>query len=179
MRGRVYKSFALNREVVTFIRLKVIAGKQYAYLVENSWSAKGPRQKVSRYLGKYIELPATPVIPAEANTSSIITAELRSRGFSEKLTFGKIKVSLQTCTVREGRKKIVLGLNGAFLCDYTLRKLLHFHPSVEVTPGYGLARAFSDAGVRVTREQFVVIYKKLYKKAETRDADARPPAQSA
>jgi hypothetical protein len=149
---------------MAFIRLKKVSGAQYAYLVENSWSAKGPRQKVSRYLGKYVELPAMPVIPAEPDTAKLIAAELRSRGFSEKLSFDKLKVNLGTCSVREGKKKIVLGLNGGFLCDYTLRKLLHFQPAVEVTPGYRLARAFSDAGVRVSREQFVAIYKKLYKK---------------
>lgn len=152
---------------MVFIRLKKVAGKQYAYLVENSWSSSGPRQKVSRYLGKYIELPGSPLQPAEASSGTLITAELRSRGFNEKLTLDKIKVDMRRCTVREGRKKVVLGINGGFLCDYTLRKLLHYQPTQEVTPGYGLARAFSDAGVRVSREQFVAIYKKLYKRRTT------------
>ena len=44
---------------MVFIRLKNINGKQYAYLVENKWykrkfksKSKGPRQKVSKYLGR-------------------------------------------------------------------------------------------------------------------------------
>jgi hypothetical protein len=149
---------------MAFIRLKRVNGAYYAYLVENTWTTKGPRQKVGRYLGKYVELPEMPVIPAEPDTAKLIAAELRSRGFSDKLVSDKIKVNLQTCTVRQGKKKLVLGLNGGFLCDYTLRKLLHFQPAEEVTPGYRLARAFSDAGIRISREQFVGIYKKLYKK---------------
>jgi hypothetical protein len=149
---------------MSFIRLKKVAGKQYAYLVENEWTTKGPRQKVGRYLGKYVELPAADLTSVEPAVAKLVAAELRGRGFSEKLTKEKIKVNLQTCTIKEGRNSVVLGLNGGFLCDYTLRRLLHFQPAEEVTPGYRLARAFSDAGIRVTRDQFVVIYKKLYKR---------------
>jgi hypothetical protein len=149
---------------MSFIRLKKVAGKQYAYLVENEWTAKGPRQKVGRYLGKYVELPAAPLQVAEPTVAKLVAAELQGRGFSEKLSQDKIRVNLQACTVKEGKKSIVLGLNGGFLCAYTLRKLLHFQVAEEVTPGYRLARAFSDAGIRVTRDQFVAIYKKLYKR---------------
>ncbi len=156
---------------MAFIRLKRVAGKEYAYLVENTWTAKGPRQGVSRYLGKYIALDVAPIAPAEAETSKLIAAELLARGFSEKLSKEKLKVSLQTCTVREGRKRVVLGINGGFLCDFTLRKLLHFQPVEEVTPGYSLARAFSDAGIRVARDQFVRIYQKIYtRKAQQGEA---------
>jgi hypothetical protein len=44
---------------MSFIRIKRIAGKEYAYLVKNKWykrrfkgKNKGPRQKVSKYLGR-------------------------------------------------------------------------------------------------------------------------------
>jgi len=44
---------------MSFIRTKKISGKEYAYLVENKWykrrhkgKNKGPRQKVSKYLGR-------------------------------------------------------------------------------------------------------------------------------
>jgi hypothetical protein len=149
---------------VAFIRLKQVAGKQYAYLVENNWSGSGPRQKVSKYLGRYLELAEAPQLQADANTSDLIRAELHARGFSDKLSKDSIKVDLRRCTIRDGRRRVVLGINGGYLCDHTLRKLLHFIPVQEVTPGYALARAFSDAGIRVRREQFVLIYKKLYKK---------------
>lgn len=152
---------------MAFIRLKKVAGKHYAYLVENTWSSKGPRQSVAKYLGKYVQLEDAPPLLAESETGKLIAAELRARGFSEKLAKEKMKVNLQTCTVREGKKRIVLGLNGGFLCDYTLRRLLHFQPVEEVTPGYKLARSFSDAGVRISREQFVHIYKKLYTRHAT------------
>ena len=44
---------------MSFIRTKKIDGKEYAYLVENKWykhsfkgKGRGPRQKVSKYLGR-------------------------------------------------------------------------------------------------------------------------------
>ncbi len=44
---------------MSFIRTKKIDGKEYAYLVENKWykrkvkgRGKGPRQKVTKYLGR-------------------------------------------------------------------------------------------------------------------------------
>ena len=44
---------------MSFIRVKKINGKEYAYLVENKWykrkvkgKGRGPRQKVSMYLGR-------------------------------------------------------------------------------------------------------------------------------
>lgn len=148
---------------MAFIRLKKIAGHQYAVLVENTWTSKGPRQSSKRYLGRYREFPATQIQPpAVPDVAAHVRAELLACGFSDKLALDKIKVNLQNCTVRDGRKRIVLGINGGYLCDFTLRKLLHFVPLEEVTPGYGLARAFSDAGVRVARDQFVRIYQKIY-----------------
>lgn len=147
---------------MAFIRLKKVAGKHYACLVENTWTTKGPRQKVVAYLGKCIALPQAPAPAGGSDIRSLVAAELRSHGFDEKLVLGKVKVNVHTGTVREGKRRVTLSLNGGFLCDYTLRRLLVFQPVVEATPGYALARAFSDAGLRVSREHFVTIYKKLY-----------------
>ena len=44
--------FAWCLNTMAFVRVKRINGGTYAYLVENSWTRKGTRQKVSRYLGK-------------------------------------------------------------------------------------------------------------------------------
>lgn len=152
---------------MAFIRLKKISGKQYACLVENTWTPRGPRQQVKQYLGKFIPLESGEIGPSQPDITSVIAAELRAHGFNDQLTLGKVKVNLRLCSVREGKKKVVLGMNGGFFCDNTLRKLLRFQPSVEVTPGYLLARAFSDAGIRVSKEQFVNIYKKVYKSVST------------
>lgn len=152
-----------------FIRLKRVGKEHYAYLVDNEWTPKGPRQKVKKYLGKYLELSlaATPRVEGLITPGTLLAAELKARGFTERLNHPehKISINLKLCTVKQGRKNIVLGVNGGFICSYTLRRLLHHIPSVEVTPGYNLARAFSDAGIRVTREQFVTIYNNAYKRA--------------
>ena len=39
-----------------FIRLKKLKGKDYAYLVKNTWTKNGPRQKSKKYLGRCIIL---------------------------------------------------------------------------------------------------------------------------
>ena len=39
-----------------FIRTKVIKGNKYAYLVENTWTQNGSRQKTVEYLGKICEI---------------------------------------------------------------------------------------------------------------------------
>lgn len=41
---------------MAFIRIKKIKGKEYAYLIKNKWTKKGPRQKASKYLGPVIKL---------------------------------------------------------------------------------------------------------------------------
>jgi hypothetical protein len=152
-----------------FIRLKHVGNDRYAYLVENTWTSKGPRQTVTKYLGKYLELPATPLLPSPSfiTPGVLLSAELKARGFTERLRHPELKVTvnLKACTVQQERKNVVLGINSGFVCGYTLRRLLHHVPRVEVTPGYALARAFSDAGVRVSREQFVSIYNNAYKRA--------------
>lgn len=154
-----------------FIRLKRVGKEHYAYLVDNEWTTKGPRQRVKKYLGKYLELPtsAQPAVQGMITPGTLLAAELKSRGFSERLNHLELKITinLKLCTVKQGRKNIVLGMNGGFVCGYTLRRLLHHIPVVEVTAGYALARAFSDAGVRVSREQFVRIYNNAYKRART------------
>lgn len=156
---------------MAFIRLKRVGAERYAYLVDNEWTPKGPRQRVKRYLGKYVELSSKPQEPLNtgvpATPGLLITAELRGQGFSERLKHPDlgVKVDLRLCTVKAGTKNVVLGLNGGFLCSFTLRKLLHFIPTHEAVAGYSLARAFSDAGVRVSREQFVAIYRKVQQRA--------------
>lgn len=152
---------------MTFIRLKKIAGKRYACLVENTWTVKGPRQQVKQYLGKYIPLAEAEMDASQPDIMSLVSAELKPRGFSDTLTKDGVKINLRLCTIRDGRKKAVLGLNGGYLCDYTLRRLVRFQAITETTPGYALARAFSDAGIRVPRDQFVAIYKKVYKSKVT------------
>ncbi len=155
---------------MTFIRLKRVGKERYAYLVDNVWTSKGPRQQVKRYLGKYLELPDAPrgslIHGALPTISLLVGSELRGRGFTEKLsnTELNIRINLKTCTARQGTKNIVLGINGGFLCGYTLRKLIHAVPLVEVVQGYSFARAFSDAGIRVSREEFVVLYRRLQTK---------------
>ena len=152
-----------------FIRLKRVGKEHYAYLVDNEWTSKGPRQRVKKYLGKYLELAQTqqPLVQGMITPGILLAAELKSRGFTDRLNHSELKISinLKLCTIKQGKKNVVLGMNGGFVCGYTLRRLLHHIPVIEVTAGYALARAFSDVGVRVSRERFVTIYNNAYKRA--------------
>jgi len=40
---------------MAFIRIKKIKNKPYAYLIQNKWTKKGPRQKSTKYLGPVFE----------------------------------------------------------------------------------------------------------------------------
>ena len=37
---------------MAFVRVKKISGSEYAYLVENTWTERGTRQRVGKYLGR-------------------------------------------------------------------------------------------------------------------------------
>lgn len=50
---------------MSFIRTKKIKGKEYAYLVKNKWTRKGPRQSGSKYLGPVVKLAELPENPLE------------------------------------------------------------------------------------------------------------------
>ena len=90
-----------------FVRTKLIKGNNYAYLVENTWTLKGSRQKTVAYLGKVCELEKARDIAFEeyikkqylqdidsylekSNPKSIIydllSCELMKHGFTETLT---------------------------------------------------------------------------------------------
>lgn len=157
-----------------FIRTKRIKKHQYAYVVKNRWTKQGPRQRVSRYLGrvsnpkKECDTAFEDYCTEDLSTKSsrqlieeLIGWELANHGFRKRnrrwmkdnlfVDLGKIQVSG------------VLHLNTDYLCDYTLRRLLKFKSARdEAEVGVSLAKAFVQAGIPVPGDVFVEVFQKVY-----------------
>ncbi len=167
-----------------FIRTKEVKGHPYAYLVKNKWTKKGPRQKVSKYLGKvhalkpffhtefedfcpdYENLPPLQLIRAS------VAHELYRHGFKEHKKniwfLEDFTVNLKTAKVRLSKKPAVLGLNNDFLCDLTLKNLLRFKSSKDKNGvAMDLARAFIQAGIPIGQEVYVKLFQDIYKPGQT------------
>ena len=161
-----------------FVRAKKIKGKKYAYLVENLWKKGKVKQKVKKYLGAIVELspridpaPAPVIIdfsqPTKHCIALIIKNELFKRGFIQKrqtLTLGEIKVNFSRYTITKSGKSAVILINGRYLYSTQLRYLINFFEPEEYADQKGekLAQAFSDAGISISSEHFIALYKKMY-----------------
>lgn len=162
-----------------FIRAKLVKGKKYAYIVENVWKKGKVKQIVKKYVGKIISLNEPSIsIPITIDFSlklkqimqQIISIELLSRGFiqgrGETYQWNDIKVNLSSGTIKQEDKSVVLFLNGRYLYGKLLRDLLDFFApeSKDDVKGKKLAQAFSDAGINISQEIFIQLYKKIYVK---------------
>jgi len=151
---------------MAFVRVKKVQQKEYGYLVENEWTSKGSRQKVKSYLGKIYrperknEMPLT----IERNWSfaetvqKLVEWELNNHDIPSEIS--------QTGNNFTAKgKSIVLALNEGFLCDHTLSQLLAFKPkgTYEEQVGMELANSLVEAGLLMPKEQFILLFEKVYK----------------
>jgi|SRR3989338_4932362 len=161
---------------MSFIRIKRIKGKRYAYLVENLWTSKGPRQKVSKYLGAAKEIsaegePYTNTIENPENyfrnksfkeiTKEAIKFELSRRGFKETENgFEKdnIKITSDYVVTISG-KNSVLRLNEGYFCNETVNELINYDGKDDPT-GKKLARLIISCGIQPDEELFVELFAK-------------------
>ncbi len=168
---------------MSFVRIKKIKGKEYGYIVENTWKGKGSRQKVKAYLGKVVRLQRIKEenffdyfrveqredylknISKDALVISIIKFELINHGFVEEkglMRNGNISVDLSQLDVRDGNKRVALAMNDGFLADITLRRLIEFQEKgSQAELSLKLAKAFVEAGIKVNEELFVAVYEKI------------------
>lgn len=133
-----------------FIRVKGHGNHRYAYKVTAEWTKKGPRQKVSEYLGKVEtpkkvrEITLMPEEISEINYEKLIIRlaenELASHGFEKKGE--QMEISLDGKTIcaeispkntriahrkSTGKEKAcVLQINDGFLSESTLSELINF-----------------------------------------------------
>ncbi len=156
-----------------FVRTKRVKGKEYAYLVKNVWTDKGPRQRVMDYLGAVIkpdkcsesapigDILTSGTIPEIV--SALVSRELENHGFKSEgknWVLGNCTVHPKWGKIRRNGKHAALRLNEGFLCDSTLRALQKVMSKEEIE-GKELASAILEAGIGIESEGFVRLYERL------------------
>ncbi len=136
-----------------FVRIKKIKGNFYVYLVENTWTPKGSRQKTKAYLGKLQQLEKIKEISFEDFLSKnykqsleiyiekttpqsivldLLICELQKHGFTETLTKRVLTKESLVADLNKLRffknnfdtdVEIVLKLNNEFMCKHTIQQL--------------------------------------------------------
>ena len=164
---------------MVFVRIKRISGKEYGYLVTNSWTGSGPRQKVAKYLGRGIRPQKAKSEPLGAFLG--LTSENDLKEWIRKSSFGEIaavllrlelrnhgidgnnsyEISAEKAEFLDGKgKPLVFALNDGFLCGHTARNLLEYEPATDYT-GYNLADALTAAGVAADKDVFIEMFGKM------------------
>ena len=160
-----------------FFRIKKVKGREYGYIVENTWSKKGSRQKVMGYIGrvyrfslvknidffKYLNIENFQDYIEKNDKNKIIWDlvgwELHKFDVSSEI----FTIDLGSKTIQKNKKNVILLINEGFLCSLTLANLLDFNPGrVEEIDGFNFARAFVETGIKVPNEIFVGLFGKLY-----------------
>lgn len=120
--------------------------------------------------------------------SSLVLPELIARGFKEKqeknsvnkktnikqktnlklnyqlknLTFDPKKLTLTKQTKSKTTKDAIISLNDGYLCSFTLQRILKFKKKGDLREDAEiLAKYFLEAGIKISRENFVGYYKLL------------------
>ena len=159
-----------------FVRAKTVKGKKYAYLVENYWKKSKVKQKVKKYLGLIIPVERTLIIDESPIDFSqrkkevirdIISKEFLACGFERKrnkLVKDDIIIDMVNYKIFKGDKPAVISINNRYLYPSLLRYIVDFYePEFEDDrPGQKLASAFSDAGIPVSKEDFISLYRLIY-----------------
>ena len=154
-----------------FVRLKRIKGKDYAYLVENSWTRKGARQKVAKYLGRvikpesvksesladFLKIDDTKEYVKNTDTKEIISDLVKLELASHNLD---IEIKFEDNEILDGKgKKIVLQINDGYLCSETLRQLIDYDSKKDAR-GVRLAELIVAAGLKIEPDVFISLFAK-------------------
>lgn len=159
-----------------FVRIKRIKGQKYAYLVQNSWTKEGTRQKVAKYLGKvlkpekrqnkglkeFLGIENLPEYISRTELKGIlkdlVLLELHNHGLPSEL------FSHETLTFAEGSRGLVLEINQGYLCSHTLNSLLQYKS--EDDEGFKLADLLLGAGLSIEQDFFVGLFERLKPKTQ-------------
>ncbi len=159
---------------MSFIRIKRIKGKEYGYLVENSWINNSSRQKVKDYLGKVLKFEKKEVSYNVDQTKEIkqyilelVKKELLNHGFTENnevFENNNIFINIKELGFRKEKKEVLLSLNEGFLCKKTVEDLLNFKVQQEETEekiAIRLAKTILESGLKTSHEEFVALFEKI------------------
>lgn len=147
-----------------FVRIKKIKGKEYAYLVKNTWKEGKVKQKTIKYLGKVNNFKSskTQDFDEQEPMPSIISNTLINAGFSNQLELNGIKVDLEKQKISLGKREGVIKLNEGILSSITIKKLLNYEIIEETKPGLKLAKLLSESGIDLDQNTFIKLYQVLH-----------------
>lgn len=159
---------------MSFIRIKRVQGKEYAYLVENYWTNNSSRQKVKDYLGKVLRFDKKETSLQIDKTKShrdyvldLVIKELLNHGFKENnksFENNDISINLAELGFKKRNKDVVLSLNEGFLCKKTVEDLLNFkvyQDEREDRIAIRLAKTILEAGLKTSHEEFIALFEKI------------------
>ncbi len=165
---------------MTFVRVKRISGGEYAYLVENSWTERGARQKVGKYLGKvyrpekakseglgaFLGIPDAGKHIRNSDFKAIAADLIRRELHNHCIKEGDFAINFDESSVRDGRgKEATIAMNSGFLCRHTLGRLLEYDADKDYS-GYLLADLITAAGIAPEQDVFIELYGKSKAKHE-------------
>lgn len=165
---------------MSFIRIKKIKNKEYAYLIKNRWlkTKKQPKQKVIGYLGRTIRPKIkshmnetsffdfkniyepedyTETNPKEKILKDLIEFEIARHDIDIELDFNKP-------ALKANNREVVLKVNEGFMCSYTIKILKNLSPNGEEEEvALELAKGFVNAGIAIPKEIFIGYFSKIFK----------------
>ena len=157
-----------------FVRIKKIAGHEYGYLVENTWTEKGSRQQTKAYLGRIIPLAVEKEMHHDIAQGDFADAILElakntllSCGFNNKYRKGTWHFNPTTLETFNKNKPAVFKIKDGFFCKPTLERLLQFDgKGKEEEVGLRLAKEVVAAGLLVDNTTFVQLFKKVFRRKD-------------
>jgi hypothetical protein len=167
---------------MVFVRAKTIKGKKYAYLVENTWKNGKVKQSTKKYLGKVIDFSNSKINtnnsfdvidfekPVNEIFKDLIIRELTNFSFQYQGKNSLIHPSGVVVKLSKrskfylNNKNIVLFFNKRYVYPKLFDLLLNFYEpeSDEDKKGEKLAFRLRDAGINISQNEFVNLYKKIY-----------------
>ncbi|MBU2639436.1 MAG: hypothetical protein KKG75_01875 [Nanoarchaeota archaeon] len=155
-----------------YIRIKTHKNQRYAYLVQTKRYKRSPypKQKTIAYLGRVITPKKTQNIHFKEHINNNLKDYLKDKKTKDifldlinlELKNHTLKINLED--ISEDSKPIVYEINEGFLCNYTIKKLLNFKLPIQ-TPEkdapIDLAKTILEAGIKISPNLFIQIFKKL------------------
>ncbi len=161
-----------------FFRIKKIKGREYAYVVENTWKGKTSRQKVKCYIGRvyrfsllkdigfleYLKIGNAQDYIENHDKKKVIMDLAEWELFKFGISKQEFTIDFENIIIQKNKNNAALMINEGFMCSLTLKNLLEFRTEGdEQADGYRLAKAFVEAGIKIPQEIFVELFGKLFK----------------
>ncbi len=150
---------------MVFVRVKIVKGKEYAYLVQNYWRSKRTVQHVKQYLGRVFrphKLQSQGFYEFMNNKSA---EYWRNNTYSQVIqalvTWELYKHDIDADSYRSGK---VYAINEGFLCIRMVNRIKRFKMLSQESQEEAvlrLATYFVEAGLNIPQDLFVIMCQKV------------------